>query len=274
MRDIGKVSTVAGIGFVVALALGATGIYISSNSGSPGGSDPLGSRASGSSPWRRWAHVIQDSSPAISNRLMEIIEAAANSAGLDLGSRVAISLPGDILRPEGIPTPKVDAPVGIIDGSFSVNSNGAAVYSIPIKVPPGIRGIEPQLSVTYNSQAGSGLLGVGWSLSGLSAIQRCPATEAQDGFIDPVDYDSLDRFCLDGQRLMSVQGTDGADGTVYHTERETWTRVKSLGAVRRRALLFRGAQQERDGARVRKTSDSVVLADGSTVPGIRAGCGR
>ena len=46
-------------------------------------------------------------------------------------------------------------PVGTTPGSFNV-ANGAASYSIPITVPPGINGIAPSLSLTYSSQGGNG----------------------------------------------------------------------------------------------------------------------
>src|SRR5690349_11584837 len=88
---------------------------------------------------------------------------------------------------------------GSTAGSFRVTESGAAEYRIPIRVPPGIAGMEPKLAVVYNSQAGNGLLGVGWNLEGLSAITRCPMTMAEDGVRGAVNYDANDRFCLDGQ---------------------------------------------------------------------------
>src|SRR5574340_557976 len=103
-------------------------------------------------------------------------------------------------------------------GQFAVSETGAATYTIPIQVPPGVAGIEPKLALTYNSQAGNGLLGVGWSLSGLSVITRCPRTLAQDGVREGINYDANDRYCLDGQRLIVISGVDGADGTEYRTE--------------------------------------------------------
>jgi FG-GAP-like repeat/Salmonella virulence plasmid 65kDa B protein/Insecticide toxin TcdB middle/N-terminal region len=119
--------------------------------------------------------------------------------------------------------------VGFTPGSFRVTEMGAAEYRIPIQVPPGIAGMEPKLALVYNSQAGNGLLGVGWNLEGLSAITRCPRTMAQDGVRGGVNYDGNDRYCLDGQRLMAISGVYGAEGTEYRTERETFSKVMSYG---------------------------------------------
>src|ERR1700754_2589441 len=74
-----------------------------------------------------------------------------------------------------------DAPAMTVPGKFDVSATGAATYSIPIAVPPGTAGMAPSLSLDYSSQAGSGIVGMGWSLSGLPAITRCPQTVAQDG---------------------------------------------------------------------------------------------
>nr|VFK20309.1 MAG: virulence plasmid B protein [Candidatus Kentron sp. LPFa]VFK34047.1 MAG: virulence plasmid B protein [Candidatus Kentron sp. LPFa] len=69
--------------------------------------------------------------------------------------------------------------VGSIPGQLSVRQ-GAAVYTIPIQVPPRVAGMQPDLAITYNSNGGNGLLGVGFSLSGLSTITRCGQTIAQN----------------------------------------------------------------------------------------------
>ncbi len=131
----------------------------------------------------------------------------------------AIKLPSDIPGTQS----------GYTSSEFNVNESGAATYSIPITVSPGTAGIQPNLSIAYSSQGSNGLLGMGWSLGGLSAISRCPATLAQDNFIDPVDFDDNDRFCLDGERLMAVQGIYGEDSTIYYTEQNTFKKVVSYG---------------------------------------------
>jgi hypothetical protein len=90
----------------------------------------------------------------------------------------------------------------------------------------------PKLSLQYSSQGGNGLLGVGWSLSGLPSITRCPQTIAQDGAVHGVNYDANDRFCLEGERLIAINGgTYGADGTEYRLEREGFSKIVSYGAA-------------------------------------------
>lgn len=110
------------------------------------------------------------------------------------------------------------AEVGRTPGSFAVSPTGAASYTIPIWVPPGPRGLQPHLALVYNSQAGSGPLGFGWGLAGLSAITRCNQTVAQDAAPAPIALTLSDVFCLDGQRLRVTSGTYGAVNSTYQTE--------------------------------------------------------
>ena len=116
-------------------------------------------------------------------------------------------------------------------GGFSVSPGGAATYSIPIQVPPGTASMQPGLALTYNSQAGNGMAGAGWSLSGFSSINRCPRTIAQDGAVSGITLTNNDAFCLDGQRLMSTGGAYGAAGTEYRTEIESFSRITTSGVA-------------------------------------------
>jgi hypothetical protein len=71
--------------------------------------------------------------------------------------------------------------------------------------------------------------------------------------------------------LMGVQGSYGADGSVYHTERETWTRVKSSGQCGGGPCYFvRTVRTGPSSSSGRQRTPSCWR----TVPGIRAGCGR
>ena len=121
---------------------------------------------------------------------------------------------------------------GSMTGKLGVSETGAATYQVPIQVPPGIADMQPRLELSYNSQAGDGLLGNGWNLAGLSSITRCPKTYAVDADRGTVNYDTSDRFCLDGQRLVIPSGsTYGAPGTEYRTERDSFSKVTSLGSA-------------------------------------------
>ena len=114
--------------------------------------------------------------------------------------------------------------------SFSVSQSGAANYTIPIQISPGTGGMQPSLAPGYNSQGSNGSLGIGWTLAGLSVIHRCVQTIIHDGAPGGINHDANDRFCLDGQRLIVVNGlANGANNAEYRTERETFNRIYSFG---------------------------------------------
>jgi RHS repeat-associated protein len=105
-----------------------------------------------------------------------------------------------------------------VSGAFSVDGDGAACYSIPLQLPPGINGMQPTLSLDYNSSRGLNSLGVGWTLTGLSTITRVPATQAQDGRFGGVKFNANDCFALDGQRLINMSQPLPDGSPVYRTE--------------------------------------------------------
>jgi RHS repeat-associated protein len=125
--------------------------------------------------------------------------------------------------------------VGRVAGDFNVSATGSAQYSIPIWTPPGPRGVQPHLAINYDSQSGTGSLGPGWQLSGLSAIYRCNLTVAQDGAAAAVTLTVSDRYCLDGKRLRLTSGENlnlyGESTSTYQTEIADFTSISSSGTT-------------------------------------------
>ncbi len=116
--------------------------------------------------------------------------------------------------------PTLDA-VNLLASSVNGNAGvvgGQASYQIPIALPPGRNGVQPTVSLGYNSQNGNGIVGMGWSLNAGGSISRCAPTYAQDGFTQSVTFTNKDRYCLNGQRLILVDG-------VYRTEMDSFVVV-------------------------------------------------
>ncbi len=137
---------------------------------------------------------------------------------------------------------------GTIPGLFNVDGfRGEATYSMPVFTPEGAGGVRPSLSLVYRHRGGDGPLGVGWGIGGLSEITRCAYTVAQDGKAREVRYDADDRFCLDGQRLVSHSGTYGAAGSLYRTEIESFRKIEAVGTAGNGPREF--VVTDRDGTR-------------------------
>jgi RHS repeat-associated protein len=119
--------------------------------------------------------------------------------------------------------------LGTAPGDLTVTPDGASSYSIPLWVPAG-RLVQPSLSLSYNSRQGNGLVGVGWSLSGLSRITRCTKTLRNSTGARPVQLDQNDLYCLDGNPLVLVSGTYGAQAE-YRTQDNIGAKITSLADV-------------------------------------------
>jgi len=115
-------------------------------------------------------------------------------------------------------------------GSFNVSATGAATYTIPIWTPPGPNGLQPSISLNYNSQSGNGVAGVGWDLSAASSIEVCGRTKHQDGYGAPIALTNMDRLCIGGNRLRLASGSYFGGGSVYYTELADFSRITSLGS--------------------------------------------
>jgi hypothetical protein len=120
--------------------------------------------------------------------------------------------------------------VGTIDGHHGVGPSGAANYSIPIEVPPGNKGMVPQLSVNYNSQAGDGMMGRGWNLSGISSITATGKSRYYDNESTAISsIDSACRVVWDGQRILALNKT-GLEADSFKTEIASRNEIERLGS--------------------------------------------
>lgn len=171
---------------------------------------------------------------------------AANLASTSAASVVTVGQGSEPSSATPIPvmidTPYLSNPdAGTLPGDLTVGSSGAASYSIPLVVPPGTAGLQPNLSLNYSGQGPNGRVGLGWSIGGFSSIHRCGKTIAQDRENDRISFATTDRLCLDGQRLVLVNldVTDAnywAEGAEYRTEIDSFSRITALGALGARSF--------------------------------------
>ena len=121
--------------------------------------------------------------------------------------------------------------VGRTLGFADVTASGEATYTVPIVVPPGINGLTPEIALSYGHRTAEGLAGVGWSVSGISAIARCTATAASNATLSEVRLAVTDRYCLDGNQLKLDSGTYGTSGSTYRTEVDMMARITAMSAA-------------------------------------------
>lgn len=121
--------------------------------------------------------------------------------------------------------------VGSPDVSFDVSPTGAATASISIDVPKGIRGLQPNVAITYNSQSGNGIVGWGCNLSCVSAITRVPKDLHHDDISKGITWGNDDAYSLDGNRLLLESGSAGTIGAVYSLEGDPFTKVTVVQGI-------------------------------------------
>ncbi|MCZ7567370.1 MAG: hypothetical protein M5U01_02065 [Ardenticatenaceae bacterium] len=104
---------------------------------------------------------------------------------------------------------------------------GAATYALPLWVPPGPGGLQPELTLTYNSQVvdsatsrtQAAWVGMGWTLDTGSIERQTKGTN---------DYTGDDTFTLvlNGTSSLLLPGTDGT----WHTSDERFWRIERTGS--------------------------------------------
>lgn len=145
-----------------------------------------------------------------------------------------------------------EAIVGKLNGSLNVSATGAATYTIPIDLLSSPYGSPPEVSLFYNSQAGNGLAGYGWNLSGLSSITIGPRTTYFDGTAEGLYEGEDNAYYLDGMRLLLVSGQNGQVGAEYRTESERYSIIRIDSALAETPSTF-----------TVKTTDGTTLRYGS-----------
>ncbi|MBU6150514.1 MAG: VCBS repeat-containing protein, partial [Chloroflexi bacterium] len=104
------------------------------------------------------------------------------------GSATGEALPRPAALLPSVSLPKGGGAVAALGDSLTVQSaTGAAGYSVPFALPSA-RGMAPGLGLSYGTTAGQGPFGLGWTLGGVSSIQRktdrgVPTYGAKDVFI-------------------------------------------------------------------------------------------
>ena len=104
------------------------------------------------------------------------------------------SLDGFSVSPPPLTLPKGGGAIRGIGEKFGANpATGTGSLSVPIPTSPGRSGFGPQLSLSYDSGAGNGPFGFGWSLS-LPTITR----KTDKGLPRYLDASESDIFVLSG----------------------------------------------------------------------------
>lgn len=97
-----------------------------------------------------------------------------------------------------------------VNAEMNASESGALNYMLPIEILKGVNNFQPNFAVAYNSQNGNGQVGWGWNIVGLSTIAKGGKSKEIDGVTIGPQYDSLDPFYLDGQRLIKISATEFA----------------------------------------------------------------
>lgn len=137
--------------------------------------------------------------------------------------------------------------VGSPKGKFEVSSTGGAVYSVAIDAPKGLGKLQPNVSLTYNSQAGYGIVGYGTNVSGISVITRGCKNIYHDGHAKGSEGLGDGAYFLDGKRLIKQNNIEGIEGAAYVLEGDPFTKVCFYGSYSSSSANVKIVVKTRDG---------------------------
>jgi hypothetical protein len=127
----------------------------------------------------------------------------------------------------------------LVAGEVDVNSLGALVHSIALKLPPGRNGAAPSLALAYSSGSAeqASAFGAGWSLS-LSAIRRSTRFGTPMIARQGNTYRYDDDFS-DASDLLPLFERDGTDLVVDRLNQSIRRLANHLGTSRKRRRVHR-----------------------------------
>ncbi|MFA4796227.1 SpvB/TcaC N-terminal domain-containing protein, partial [Leptospira kirschneri] len=134
--------------------------------------------------------------------------------------------------------------------------DGSANTEIEIELPPGK--VVPSLSLSYNSNAGNTIVGMGWSLNGLPTVSRNPSLG--------IGYNGKDSYVssLAGE-LIDISGNK----TVYHSKKESYLKFEPQGTCGDGPCTWIATDKEGKRFLFGGTIDSRIAALGRTAGSIR-----
>jgi hypothetical protein len=143
--------------------------------------------------------------------------------------------------------------------AFVNESTGSSTFTIPIPVPRGTGGFQPEISLRYSSSGGGdGPFGVGWQLT-LGEVRR--STRFGIPKYDDLEGDS-DTFELDGELLVK----DATNPSNFRLATEVWVRLTRV--TDSEGLVVEWIAESPNGGIVRYggTPEAQIRLDGTTVP--------
>ncbi|MDV7645302.1 SpvB/TcaC N-terminal domain-containing protein, partial [Acinetobacter baumannii] len=128
-----------------------------------------------------------------------------------------------------------------LNGKTSVSSVGVLNHNIPLNIPPSLNGFVPPLSLNYNGENPDGILGLGWSIGGISAVSRC-SSAPNNTLKDSVSAELQEYykvggsptssafkqscFSLDGKKLIKVSPDSAAmSSTEFRFEDDDFSKI-------------------------------------------------
>ncbi len=157
-----------------------------------------------------WAQLL---CPLPNDRFLMSFSPSPSRMFLAVALAVATAAVGVSEESTGVGLEKISLPSGpgSIEGlgdSFEPQLNsGTSSYSVKIASPPGVAGLQPEVTLRYNSGGGNSHFGIAWN-SGQLSIQR----QTEKGL---PNYGSGDTFTLGGEELVPL-----SDGS-YRVENES-----------------------------------------------------